>query len=117
MYSMNKIERELEFLKIEKQSVERAFNNQVDNHKHSAIYLVALVGVFSGVAFSFGYTKSIPFIIFGGLALLCYKFVMVWINTKELNKRENKINNSINKRFEKLGVNVKEIKKEIDLKD
>ena len=62
---MNKIERELEFLKIKKHDVERAFKSQVDNHKHSAIYLVALVGVFSAITFSLGYTNSLSFVVFG----------------------------------------------------
>lgn len=112
---MNQIERELEFLKIEKHGVERAFSNYVDNYKHSVIYVVALVAGFSSIAFSLGHTKSIPAIIVGGLGIMGYKFVMVWIKTNELNKFENKINNSMDKRFEKLGVNVKEIEKEIKL--
>ena len=46
-----------------------------------------------------------------------YKFIMVWLKTNRLSKFEKKINNSMDKRFEKLGVNVKAIEKEIKLKD
>ena len=62
---MNQIGMELEFLKIEKHSVERAFNNYVDNYKHSVIYILALVGGFSSILFSLGHAKSIHFIIRG----------------------------------------------------
>lgn len=110
---MNKTEKELEFLRIKKQGVERKFNHYISNYQHSAIYLVALGGGFVGILFSLGDTKSIPSIIMVGLALLGYKFVRMWFKANELNKLENKINNSINKRFEKLGVNVKTLEKEI----
>jgi len=114
---MNKTERELEFLKIKKQEVEREFNHYIDNYKHSAIYLLALVVGFSGIFFSLGYTRNISFIIFGGLGFLGYKFAIMWIKANEFNELEDKIDNSMNKRFEKLGVNVKAIRKEINLKD
>jgi len=113
---MNKTERELEFLKIKKQGVEREFNHYISNYQHSAIYLIALVAAFSGISFSLGYTKNIFFVIIGGLGILGYKFVMMWIKANELNKLAKKINNSIDKSFEKLGVNVKAIKKEIEWK-
>ncbi|MCX6749189.1 MAG: hypothetical protein NTW17_00385 [Candidatus Pacearchaeota archaeon] len=114
---MDKTERELEFLKIKKHNVERGFNSYVDNYKHSVVYIVALVGAFSGILFSLGNTKSVPFIIIGGLGIMCYKFIMVLIKTNELNKSEGKIKNSMDKRFEKLGVNIKMIEEEIKLKD
>ena len=113
---MNKTERELEFLKIKKQSVEKEFNHYISNYQHSAIYLVALTVGFSGILFSLGYTKTISPIITIGLILLGYKFVMMWIKTDKLNELGGKINNSMDKRFEKLGVNVKAIKKEVRLK-
>ena len=113
---MNKTEKELGFLKIKKQDIQRRFNHYIDNYQHSAIYLLALVVGFVGMSFSLGYTKNIPYIIIGGLVMLGYKFVMVWVKTNELNKLESKINNSMKRRFEELGVNVKEIEKEVKLK-
>ncbi len=110
---MNKTERELDFLKIKKQNAERVFDSIVDGFKHSAIHILTLVIGFSTVSFLLGYTKSIyPFVMIG-LGLLIYKFIMMWIEVNELNKRKGKIDNSIIERLEKLGVNVKAIEKEI----
>lgn len=111
---MNKTEKEIEFLKIKKQNVERVFDSVIDNYKHSAIYILALVVGFAGILLSLGYTNNIYFYVMLGLGLLGYKFIMMLVKVNELNKREDKIDNSIIKRLEKLGVDIKSIEKEIN---
>jgi len=110
-----KTERELEFLKIKKQDTGIIFKHYVDSYKHSAIYLLALVVGFVGILFSLGYTKNIFLIVMIGLVMLGCSFVRMWINCNEMNKLVKKINNSMDKRFEKLGVNVKAIEKGVGL--
>lgn len=113
---MKNLEKEIEFLRYQQESLKWGFDKYVNNYHHSIIWITTVAIGIAAILISLGKPKQIWIALAFYLITTTLKLMSFAINSNKVKKTLMNFDESINKRYSKLKVNTKELRKEIDLK-
>lgn len=108
-----KREKEIEYFKGIKQSIDNAFNNYVANYHHSMIWMATIAIGLIAISISLDRSEDIPIIVILYLIITTYRLVMLRYSMGKVLDKNKQIDEAINKRYEGEGLDLKKLNKEM----
>jgi len=110
------IEKEIKFLRYQQESLKWGFDKYVNNYHHSIIWITTFAIGIAAILISLNKTEQIWIAFVFYLIAISLRLFKLNANSNNVKKILMNFDESINKRYSQLGINLKDLKKEVKIK-